>query len=164
MKKKNPSLSQRTTETSLFPIWSIVRQVVKQHIAMWRLPAPATYALLHLHSFPGDAEPARLSECVVVPRQTMSFALDVLEKQGLASRAPHPNDRRKKIVVLSTKGAKLAESIVQDLLKFESAALAAFSPSEHHALRTLSLKFAEALQKVEKSGFTQKRTSMKNEE
>ena len=44
------------------------------------------------------------------PRQTVTFILDTLEKNGLAVRKPHPNDRRRKRVQLTPKGKQLAGS------------------------------------------------------
>ena len=131
----------------MFPVWSIIHQMMKARMAVWDLHAPAVLTLLHVHAHPEDAEPARLSECIFVPRQTMTFTLDSLEKQGLVTRRAHPNDRRRKIIALSGKGRKLAEAIIDDLLKFEAAALSEFSAKEFEAFRALSQKFAEALQR-----------------
>ena len=156
MKKKIPSLSLRTLEESLFPIWSSMTRTIRHCIATWKIPSPAAFALLHLHTHPEDAEPALLSEVICVPRQTMTFTLDVLEKLGLANREPHPDDRRKKVIMISKKGRALAEKIIQDLLTFEVTALADFSTNDLVALRTLSKKFAEALQKVEKHSLSQR--------
>ncbi|MCL1857140.1 MAG: MarR family transcriptional regulator [Kiritimatiellaeota bacterium] len=133
----------------MFPIWSAIHQVMKDRMSGWDLHAPAVLALLHIHSHPEDAEPARLSECIFVPRQTMTFTLDTLEKQGLVTRKPHPNDRRRKTIVLSGKGKKLAEAIIGDLLHFEAAALSEFSAQEFEAFRALSQKFANALQQTQ---------------
>ena len=129
----------------MFPIWSIIHQMMKNRLSGWDLHAPAVLALLHIHAHPEDAEPARLSECIFVPRQTMTFTLDTLEKQALVTRKPHPNDRRRKTIALSAKGKKLAEAIIGDLLKFEAAALAEFSAQEFSTFRALSQKFADAL-------------------
>ena len=131
----------------MLPIWSVINQMMKNRIAGWGLHAPAALTLLHVHAHPEEAEPARLSECIIVPRQTMTFSLDTLEKQGLAARRPHPNDRRRKIIVLSGKGKRLAETIIGDLLGFEAAALSEFSVQELGQFRALSQKFAEALQR-----------------
>ena len=149
MNKKDTSTLRHISETSMFSVWSTMRQILKNRIASWSLPFHATITLLHLHTHPEDAEPARLSECTCIPRQTMTFALDTLEKQGLATRAPHPNDRRRKIVVLSRKGKALVESIVQDLLEYEAMVLANFSVKEREVLKSLVQKFTEALQKTE---------------
>ena len=148
-KKDNINAQQQISERSMLPIWSLINQAMKGHIAKWNLHMPAVITLLHVHTHPDDAEPARLSECVGVPRQTMTFTLDMLERQRLASRKPHPKDRRRKIILLSDKGSKLAENILQDLLAFEAKALSEFSADELTMLRTLTQKLADALKNAE---------------
>ena len=133
----------------MLPIWSMIGQAMKRRIANWKLPTPAAFTLLHLYTHPEDAEPARLSESIGIPRQTMTFTLDALEKQKLATRKSHPNDRRRKIISLSDKGKKFADAMLQDLRKFEAQALSEFTTTEFTTLHTLTQKFADALQKTQ---------------
>ena len=149
MNKKSDCLLQNISETSLLPIWSTINQIMKNRIVRWKLHFPAAVTLLHLHAHPEDAEPARLSEAVSIPRQTMTFTLDSPEKQKLAFRKSHPNDRRRKTILLSDKGKKLADAIIQDLLAFEEKAFSEFSATEFKTFRTLSEKLADALKKAE---------------
>ena len=79
------------------------------------------------------------------PRQTITFILDVLEKKGLAARKPHPNDRRRKLVQLTPMGRKKAESMFQDMIAFESAALRTIEDVDLPRLQSFLARYADAL-------------------
>ena len=149
MSKKKSHVPLYILHESLLFVWGTMSQAIRNRVAIWKVPEPAAFTLVHLYAHPEDAEPARLAECVIIPRQTMTFILDALEKRGLASRKPHSTDRRRKTIVLSAKGKKLAEAIIKDLLEFEAAALSTFSARELDSLKTLTRKFADALRNTE---------------
>jgi DNA-binding MarR family transcriptional regulator len=75
----------------------------------------------------------------------MTFVLDLLEKRGLAIRAPHPSDRRRKRIELTAKGAALGARMLADLLAFESVALAAIPGGDLGAFKHLVECYARAL-------------------
>jgi DNA-binding MarR family transcriptional regulator len=131
--------------TSMLPIWRTIYQAMVARLSKWDIPFSVAAATLHLYVHPEDAEPARLAESIFIPRQSMTFTLDALERLKLASRTPHPADRRKKSIVLSSKGKKLGKTMLDDLLAFESKAFEAFPADEQLHLKLLCEKMAEAL-------------------
>lgn len=134
-------------ETSFLPLYRRVNQAMAVRLARSGLPVTSAATLLHLHTTPDDSEPSRLADEFHAPRQTMTFILDALERMELARRTPHPVDRRKKVIELTSKGRRLAQSILDDLLLFEAkAAAATFSPSELETFRAFVVKFAKALE------------------
>ncbi|MBS35429.1 MAG: hypothetical protein CMO26_05830 [Thiotrichales bacterium] len=56
----------------------------------------------------GSIEPRRLARLCAVSRPTMSSVLNTLERDGMLSRTPSPEDGRAVTVVLSTKGRRTA--------------------------------------------------------
>jgi DNA-binding MarR family transcriptional regulator len=66
--------------------------------------------------------------------------LDKLERAGLVTRAFHPGDRRRVDVQLTYAGVALVDSVVADLMDYETALLTALSDSEHRDLRLLLRK------------------------
>ncbi len=131
--------------SSMLPLWRSIHHAFLTRGQKWRLPSNAAMVLLHLQVHPEDGEPAVLAEVTFFPRQTMTFALDTLEARGLARRAPHPSDRRRKRVVLTRSGQKLSADMLQDLLAFEARALAEIPADEIDRLRQYLTRYAEAL-------------------
>ncbi len=129
----------------MLPIWRTIYQVMVARLSKWGIPFSVAAATLHLYVHPEDAEPARLAESIFIPRQSMTFTLDALERLGLASRAPHSADRRKKNIVLSAKGKKLGKTMLDDLLAFEAKAFEVFPADEQLHLKLLCEKMAETL-------------------
>jgi DNA-binding MarR family transcriptional regulator len=131
--------------TSMLPVWRTIYSAMVGHLNQSGLPFSVAGATIHLYVHPEDAEPARLADAIYIPRQSMTFVLDALERQGLATRTPHPEDRRKKIIVLSSKGQALAKTLLDKLLLFEIQAFNNFSEKERTQLKTLAEKMAEQM-------------------
>lgn len=134
--------------TSMLPIWRAIDQSMVVRLSRWGIPFSVAAATLHLYVHPEDAEPARLAEAIFIPRQSMTFTLDALERLNLAARTPHPDDRRKKSIVLSSKGKKLGKAMLEDILQFEATAFEAFPTEERVHLKTLCEKLAETLTRL----------------
>jgi DNA-binding MarR family transcriptional regulator len=132
-------------ETSMLPVWRTIYSAMVGHLNQSGLPFSVAGATIHLYVHPEDAEPARLADAIYIPRQSMTFTLDALERQGLATRTPHPEDRRKKIIVLSPKGQTLAKSLLEKLLLFETRAFKDFTEKERTTLKMLSERLAEQM-------------------
>lgn len=131
--------------TSMLPVWRTVYSAMVGHLSQSGLPFSVAGATIHLYVHPEDAEPARLAEAIYIPRQSMTFTLDSLERLGLATRTPHPEDRRRKIIVLSPKGEALAKTLLEKLLRFEAEAFKGFSEKERIQLKMLSERLAEQM-------------------
>jgi DNA-binding MarR family transcriptional regulator len=130
---------------SLLPLWRRIHQEFMARTPRWHLPSTVCLALVHLLRHPEDAEPAALAEAIHVPRQTMTFILDSLEKKDLAARQPHRSDRRRKVVELTAAGQELAEAMFQDLLQFEAAGVRAIEEADLAAIQRLLTRYVEAL-------------------
>lgn len=143
----NPNTRQEITlpPTSMLPVWRAIDRAIVARLSKWGMPFSVAAAALHLYVHPEDAEPARLAEAIYIPRQSMTFTLDALERLGLAARTPHPEDRRKKSIVLSPKGQKIAKKMLDDMLLFESTAFEIFPIEERLHLKTLCEKLSETL-------------------
>ena len=131
--------------TSMLPLWRRIHQELMFRAQKWNLPSNVAMVLVHLHLHPKDSEPATMAAANALPRQTITFILDALEKQGLAVRQSHPNDRRRKRVQLTPVGKKRAESMFQDMIAFESAALRSIEDVDLPRLQSFLTRYAEAL-------------------
>lgn len=130
---------------SMLPLWRRIYQEFRIRSERWGLPSNTNLALMHLYIHPEESEPAAMAEAIYIPRQTATFILDTLEREGLASRLPHPKDRRRKRVQLTPKGKQLAQKMVQDLLMFETDALKVIDPSQVDSFRAALDRYANAL-------------------
>ena len=130
---------------SMLPLWRRVHQELMIRGQKWGLPINAAMVLVHLHLHPEDSEPAAMAAANYFPRQTITFILDQLERKGLAVRQPHPNDRRRKLVVLTFKGEKKAEEMVRGMIAFESAALRTIEDVDIPRLQSFLTRYADAL-------------------
>lgn len=129
----------------MLPLWRRIYQEFMIRSQGWGLPSNTSMALLHLHVHPDESEPAAMAEANFIPRQTVTFILDTLERKKLATRRPHPNDRRRKRVQLTAKGHRLAKEIIHDLVQFETSALQAIELPKVEALREVLTRYADAL-------------------
>ena len=147
--KHSPPLTRVTSETSLLPVWRRIHQAMGQRLSRHGLPLSLAVALLSLHTRDEVAEPTRLADLLLLPRQTMTFVLDALERRGLARRRPHPVDRRRKIIALTARGHQRAQAILDDLIAYETdAARLTFSPVEAAAFRRTVARLADVLEQL----------------
>ncbi len=77
----------------------------------------------------------------------ITAVVDALEQRELATREPHPTDRRIRTVVLTPRGREVSASLL-DLLSEPPAALAALSPQEQGQLADLLERVAAADEKL----------------
>jgi len=81
-----------------------------------RLPegllAPHFSVLNHLVRVEDGRTPLEMAKAFQVPKTTMTHQVSVLERRGLVSQAPNPDDGRSKRVWLTDEGRSLRESIV----------------------------------------------------
>lgn len=123
----------------------IFQELTFRSIRKWDLQANTCIVLGHLHVYPETCEPAEIAHAARLPRQTITFVLDTLEKQGLAVRQPHPTDRRRKTVHLTAKGHRRAKQVIADMVGIENAALKGLSSREAAAVRDLLGRYAVAI-------------------
>lgn len=137
--------SGRVPPGSMLPLWRRIHEELMIRSQQWDLPTNAAMVLAHLHLHPDESEPAAMAAANYFPRQTITFLLDLLERKGLAVRKPHPNDRRRKRVALTPKGRQKAEAMIQDMIRFESDALARIEGVDLPRLQDFLTRYADAL-------------------
>src|SRR3954470_569316 len=93
---------------------------------------------------PGEPVAMRdLAERFACDASYITELVDGLEEQGLATRQPHPSDRRVRTVVLTDKGAKARETVQQVMWQVPEV-FSALTPAEQRQLRDLVRKLVDA--------------------
>lgn len=67
---------------------------------------------LYVHE---ECEAAELADRMYLPRQTMTYMLDSLEKDGYIYRVSHPTDRRRKVIRLTDQGTAFTKDTMEEL-------------------------------------------------
>jgi DNA-binding MarR family transcriptional regulator len=80
-------------------------------------------------------EPSVIAERVLITTASMTSLLDNLEKRGLVTRQPHPDDRRKILVDITPAAQAIIDELLPSMHARERAVMdAALSPSEQRSL------------------------------
>ena len=87
--------------------------------------------------------PAELAEMAGVTRATMTGLVDTLERDGLVTRTPDPNDRRMMSVSLTEHGKARLEKILPGHFRRIAALMAPLSEAERKTLVGLLTKILE---------------------
>lgn len=96
------------------------------------------------HLAPGEPQAMRdMAEHFGCDASYITELVDGLEEQGLATRQPHPTDRRVRTVVLTDKGAKAREQ-VQQVMWAVPEVFSALTAAEQRQLRDLVRKLVDA--------------------
>jgi DNA-binding MarR family transcriptional regulator len=140
-----PAAPPALPAASLLPLWRRIHGEFVLHSQTWALPTSVSFILVGLHLHPELSEPAVIAKSNYLPRQTTTFILDSLEKDKLAVRKPHPNDRRRKIVQITPKGRAMAAIMVKDMLLFEAKALKTLDTNDFATAKRLLTQYADAL-------------------
>jgi DNA-binding MarR family transcriptional regulator len=93
---------------------------------------------------PGEPVAMRdLAEKFACDASYITELVDGLEEQGLATRQPHPSDRRVRTVVLTEKGAAARETVQQVMWQVPSV-FSVLTAAEQRQLRDLVRKLVDA--------------------
>lgn len=96
------------------------------------------------HLAPGEPVAMRdMAEHFGCDASYITELVDGLEEQGLATRQPHPTDRRVRTVVLTEKGAKAREQVQQVMWQVPEV-FSALTAAEQRQLRDLVRKLVDA--------------------
>jgi DNA-binding MarR family transcriptional regulator len=87
--------------------------------------------------------PAELADMAGVTRATMTGLIDTLERDGLVTRTPDPNDRRMMSVSLTAHGRARLEKILPGHFRCMARLIAPLSEPERKTLVTLLTKILE---------------------
>lgn len=89
----------------------------------------------------------QVTENLGYPKQTVSFIMNKLERQGIITREKSPHDQRNNIVKLTESGKRLADKLIKEMKQAEIEAYKNMT-EEERVLVTEGLKtLADALEK-----------------
>ena len=109
-----------------------------------RLTSPQYYILSLLVE--RDGRPFKeLADALACSRATITGIVDTLEKKGLVTRAPHPDDRRSMLVKLTAEGKRLLQATPGLEETFGSCCCNVLPPEETRQLIQLLKKLSVAL-------------------
>ena len=84
--------------------------------------------------------PSDLANWCGVTRATITSLLDGLQRCGLVTREPHPDDRRMLVVRLTDSGKELMDQVMPDYFRRTSALMSGLSANEQKQLVALLTK------------------------
>lgn len=114
------------------------------HERFGRPGARADFAVLSALQEFGGMSQAELGRRLGLDRSDVAAVLDRLEGDRSAERTADPCDRRRKIVVLTARGARALEDLQQALDRAQAELLAPLSPAERADLVRLLQRLVEA--------------------
>ena len=107
--------------------------------------------LMHCEKMDGSGlQPSELSERQDISRNTVSALIGALEKDGLISREPHGEDRRRFVIRLTGRGRKIVQEQLADQFHFVSSCFDALNRSEREQLLAEVLKLNTSLTEKDK--------------
>ena len=95
-----------------------------------------------------------LSKKVGLDRSTTGLVIKKLEAEGLIVRVDDPQDRRRKIIVLTARGERKLERLREPAARAQEAALSAFEPDEAALFLQLLNKFVQRFNTVTRAPIT----------
>ena len=114
-----------------------MNQALRHH----RLSAAGRQALAVLDGAGGALSPTAIAERLLVTTASMTSLLDTLERRGLLTRSPDPDDRRKLLVALTDDGRQIVGEFLPEIVAVQTAIMAGLPEAERqqflHALATI---------------------------
>ncbi|MHB1067714.1 MAG: MarR family winged helix-turn-helix transcriptional regulator [Candidatus Nanopelagicales bacterium] len=98
------------------------------------LSSAGRQALAVLEGAGGPLSPTQISQRLFVTTPSTTSLLDTLERRGLVTRLPDPDDRRKILVALTDAGQRVVDEFLPQVVALQTAALARLSESERAQL------------------------------
>lgn len=103
---------------------------------------PRSYAVLMALAADDGQSQRQLSTQLGIHRNAMVTIIDNLEREGLAKRLPHPDDRRAFAVTLTETGRRLLPILDDRILALEDELAAPLSSIERDTLRNMLQRIA----------------------
>lgn len=122
--------------------WQLLKVCVRARHELGRLADKHDLSVMQLHTLcsikPESAMPmSAISDLMSCDASNVTGVIDRLLGRGLITREENPDDRRVKMVGLTTKGEELRDTLLSELARREPEALQPLSLGEQHALRDL---------------------------
>ncbi|HEX2053817.1 MAG TPA: MarR family transcriptional regulator [Actinomycetota bacterium] len=92
--------------------------------------------------------PGVIAERAIIAAASTTSVLDTLERRGLVERRPHPTDRRKLLIALTSAGRKTIDAILPGVHKLEANVMRRLSEEERRQLLDLIAKVQGAVSEV----------------
>jgi DNA-binding MarR family transcriptional regulator len=102
-------------------------------------------ATLRRSGDPYMLSPTRLYEAAMISSGGMTSRLDRLERAGLIERRPDPNDRRGKLIALTTAGRRVIDETITRHIANEERLLSVLTTAEQEKLNALLRKLLAGL-------------------
>jgi len=116
---------------------------------LWRSVQPNSAALLGADAgMPGPRTPAELADAAGVTRATMTGLVDTLERDGLVTREPDPDDRRMMSVLLTAKGDKFLREFLPGHFRITGAVMSTLTETERRTLVQLLVKVQQQVARL----------------
>ena len=98
---------------------------------------PALFGVLNVLAARDGAIQQDIASTMGIDPSTLVTLIDALESAGLATRRPHPSDRRAREVAITAKGRRALKRARQMAAEVESEVLRGLSPAERRELLKL---------------------------
>jgi DNA-binding MarR family transcriptional regulator len=119
-----------------FRLWRASHTRITQALEPLQL-TPALFALLNVLGARVGAIQQEISSAMGVDPSTIVSLIDELEGAELATRRPHPKDRRAREVAITAKGRRVLERARRMAVKVEDEVLGGLTAAERRQLLTL---------------------------
>jgi DNA-binding MarR family transcriptional regulator len=107
----------------------------------YNLSGTAKQALAVIEGAGEPLEPSVIAERLIITTGSMTSMLNTLERRGFVRRMPHPQDRRKLLIAITTKGAAITDDMLPSLHQRERTIICdALTKIEQKQLRALLAK------------------------
>jgi DNA-binding MarR family transcriptional regulator len=103
-------------------------------------------ATLRRSGQPYALSPGDLMETMMITSGTMTNRIDQLERAGLVTRQPNPNDARSVLIALTERGFEVVEAAVADHVATQGRLVAALPPEAREALDGILGQFLETVE------------------
>jgi DNA-binding MarR family transcriptional regulator len=128
-----------------------IKQAAARRLRRRRLSAQQFWLLVAIHEQPGPSL-RELAERRLMDSPTASRMIDVLARRGLVRIEGCPQDRRRRSILLTERGAALARELRPLALEMRAAIEDGFGEAEAEALRGLLLRVIANVERFERRG------------
>jgi DNA-binding MarR family transcriptional regulator len=105
------------------------------------LSGTAKQALAVIEGAGEPLEPSVIADRLIITTGSMTSMLNTLESRGLVRRMPHPDDRRKLLVAITSAGAAIVDELLPSLHSRERTIMTdALTKAEQRQLRVMLAK------------------------
>jgi DNA-binding MarR family transcriptional regulator len=122
----------------------LFRSLLEDSLKQYKI-VPPQGGILHILNGYGEFNQNLLGQEMSIDKASMVKFIDGLEKLGLVKRTTDPNDRRAKLIALTTKGKTVQKKISEIHLNLEKEIMKDFSAKEVEVLRELMPRVLESV-------------------